>query len=518
MKKLNVKFYLTGIATLGLLWSCTNLEIEETDSLISEDVGSEFTGVDNPAESINGLYNNVYGQLGNQANLYALQEVSSDEFVVPTRGVDWGDNGVWRTLHAHSWTPIHQYVLDTWNEQNSNIFNSTSIIDPRSGASAQIVAEAKFLRAFAMFWVLDLYRQVPFRTPDQGPNEVPSVQTPQESVDFIIKDLTEAISDLPETGPVGEENRFASKAAANYLLAKVLLNKHVYLGTEPNPSDMTAVVNAVDAIKADGYELQPGYFEIFTEDLDTETIWWVRTGVGNRIWNTMHLTQNAPDQQGGGWNGWATLADFYNLFEGPADTNAPGSGQEERRGFVPANENDGPLAPNLGIGYGMLIGQQYDNDGTKLKERSGNDLVFTKEFPGLTGNPERTGVRVIKYHPVNGGFLNHEIMFRYSDAHLMKAEAILRGGSSSDAALALVNELRVIRNASPLGSLSEQEMLDERGRELYAEFWRRQDQIRFGKFTEAWDLKDASESFRTVYPIPATALLSNPNLVQNEGY
>jgi hypothetical protein len=504
-------------ASFVLMWSCTDLEIEETDSIIAESSG-EFTGVTDPAGSLDGLYNNTYGQLGNQANLYALNEVSTDEFVVPTRGVDWGDNGVWRTLHAHSWTPIHNYVLGTWNDLNSNIFNATTIIDDRSGASPQVVAEAKFLRAFSMFWILDLYRQIPFRTPDEGPDVNPTVLTAQEAVDFIAQDLNEAISDLPAIGPVGEDNRFASKASANFLLAKLLLNKHIYLGTPPDAGDMTGVVNAVDAIQADGYELQEGFFEIFTPDVDSETIWWARTGVGNRIWNTMHLTQNAPGQDGGGWNGWATLAEFYDLFEGPADTNAPGSGQEERRGFVPANENDGPLAPNLGIGYGLLIGQQYDNDGAKLKERSGNDLVFTKEFPGLVGNPERTGVRVIKYHPVNGAFTNHEIIFRYSDAHLMKAEAIQRGGSSGDDALALVNELRAIRGATPLGTLTEQDLLDERGRELYAEGTRRQDQIRFGKFAEAWDLKEASEEFRSVYPVPATALLSNPNLVQNPGY
>ena len=517
MKTIKIRPFLTITAAFTMMLSCTDLEIEESDSIIA-DASGEFTGVTDATSSLDGLYNNTYGHLGDQADLYALNEVSSDEFVVPTRGVDWGDNGVWRTLHAHSWTAIHTYVLNNWNELNSNIFNASIIIDDRSTASPDVVAQAKFLRAFSMYWILDLYRQVPFRTPDEGPSVNPTIFTPQEAIDFITNDLTEAIADLPATGPEGPANRFASKASGNFLLAKLLLNKHIYLGTAPDAGDMTGVVNAVDAINAEGYDLQAGFFELFTEDVDTETIWWARTAVGNRIWNTMHLTQNAPGQDGGGWNGWATLSDFYNLFEGPADTNAPGAGQEERRGFVPLNENDGPLAPNLGIGYGLLIGQQYDNDGTKLKERSGNDLVFSKEFPGLVGNPERTGVRVIKYHPVNGAFFEHEIIFRYADAHLMKAEAIQRGGTSGDDALALVNELRTIRQATPLGTLTEQDLLDERGRELYAEGVRRQDQIRFGKFTEAWDLKDVSEDFRTVYPIPSTALLSNPNLVQNPGY
>ncbi len=517
MKKVNFKFNtVLWVATSFLVLSCTDLELEESDSLIAP--SGEFSGVADPASALEGLYNNVYGQLGDQANLYALQEVTSDEFVVPTRGVDWGDNGVWRTLHDHSWNPIHTFVLNAWNQQNANVYNATTIIDSRSNATPEQVAGAKFIRAHAMFWIVDMYRQVPFRTPDEGPEVNPTIFTVDQSLELILQDLSEAIPNLPSTGPVGEENRFASKAAANYLLAKVLLNKHVYLETEPNAADMTAVVNAVDAIKADGYDLQSGYFDIFKPEVDTETIWWLRTGVGNRIWNSMHVTQNAPGQDGGGWNGWATLAEFYDLFEGPADSNLANSGQEERRGFVPLNTNDGPLTPNLGIGYGFLIGQQYDDDGTPLFQRSGNPLSFTREFPGLVGNTERTGIRVIKFHPVNGAFENHEVFFRYADAHLMKAEAIFRGGSSGDNALTLVNELRTIRSATPLGTLTEQDLLDERGRELYAEFWRRQDQIRFGKFANTWDLKENTEEFRKVFPIPATALLSNPNLVQNEGY
>src|SRR5690606_33554436 len=110
------------------------------------------------------------------------------------------------------------------------------------------------------------------------------------------------------------------------------------------------------------------------------------------------------------------------------------------------------------------------------------------------------------------------IIFRYSDAHLMKAEAILRGGSSGEDATALINELRAIRGASAFSSVDLPELLDERARELYTEGWRRNDMIRFGVFTDTWEFKENTEEFRVLYPIPATALVSNPNLVQNTGY
>lgn len=502
------------LSVLTLLMSCTDLEIEQTDSFFDENLSGEFAGVD-PAAALDGLYSDLRGQIQGQEGLYALNEVTSDELLVPTRGTDWGDNGVWRNLHDHNWNGLHRDVKNTWNDYNQNVYRASLIIDSRSGGSDQEVAEAKFLRAFSTFWIADLYGQAPFRTPDEGPDVDPSVKSRSEAIEFAIQDLTEALPDLPASGPSSSLTR-ATKASANYLLAKIYLNRHIYLGTTVDAADMTKVVDFVDAITADGFALESGYFDIFTNDLDTETILFTTSEVGPRIWNTLHYKQNSPDNEGGGWNGFTTLSEFYDTFEGDPNINEPGSGQEERRGFVPTDGS------NLGIGYGFLIGQQYDETGAAMTDRVGNQLDFTRELPGLLGNNEVTGIRLIKYHPVNGGFTGHQIVFRYADAHLMKAEAILRGGTASQTALGLVNELRAMRNANgntaPLTALSEQDMLDERGRELYGEFWRRNDLIRFGKFSETWEYKTNTDNYRVLFPIPATAIISNPNLVQNDGY
>ena len=107
---------------------------------------------------------------------------------------------------------------------------------------------------------------------------------------------------------------------------------------------------------------------------------------------------------------------------------------------------------------------------------------------------------------------------RYADVLLMKAEAIMRGGTSGETALDVVNQLRAVRGASALNSIDEATMLDERGRELYWEGIRRTDQIRFGTYTNTWSEKTAQEPFRTLFPIPQQAIDSNPNLVQNPGY
>lgn len=84
--------------------------------------------------------------------------------------------------------------------------------------------------------------------------------------------------------------------------------------------------------------------------------------------------------------------------------------------------------------------------------------------------------------------------------------------------LSLVNQVRERSNATPLNSLTLQDFLDERGRELAFEMSRRRDLIRFGQFTEPWEFKEASEDFRTLFPIPQNAIEANSNLEQNPGY
>ena len=530
--KIKKSFLLLG-AVLGLA-ACTDLELEETDSIFGEESG-EFTGVSDVESALSNVYNSIRGQLDTQENLYALNEVTTDEVVVPTRGTDWGDNGLWRSLHQQTWDANHQFLLNTWNAYNGNVFNLSAIIAPESNASPEQIAQAKFLRAFSMFWIMDLFGQVPFREVNEGPSVDPRVLSRAEAFEFILNDLNEALPNLPTAVPGPETNR-ANKAAAHFLLAKLYLNKHIYLDTgEAAVEDLNEVVEHVNAIGEDGFGLQSGYFEIFEPSVDTETIWYTTTGVGSKIWNGLHYNQTVPDNTGGGWNGFSTLAEFYELFEGPEDTNVLGSGQEERRGFVPVegtpvtategyfaggNDADGDgFVDGSDIGVGFLYGQQYQLDGTEETDRGGNPLFYTKDFPGLVGNPEDSGIRVLKWHPTNGAYTGHLILFRYADAYLMKAEAIFRGATNADVtALQMINALRELRQATPFTDLTEQDILDERGRELYKEMWRRNDLIRFGQFTDAWDMKPETEEFRTIFPIPSVALSSNPNLVQNTGY
>ena len=523
MKKINLKFFFTSLLFVAGLASCTDLTLEETDSFI--DPG--FQGLAASASAVDGLYNDLRGQFENQGNRHSFMEVTADAHIVPTRGTDWGDNGLWSSLHQHLWQPDHAFVIGVFDEWNRNQLNASQILDSRSNPTSEDIGHASFVRALSMWTILDFYGQVPFRDTSLPSASVPEVLSGQAAIDFILADVNTALANLPTAGPQsGEANSRATVAAAQFLKAKILLNKHVNLGGSPDSSDMAEVISLVDAITGAGYALQEGYFDLFRDSPDNETIWYLPSGVGNVIFNGLHY--NSLSQGGGGWNGFATLAEYYDMFEGDPNSNrmevdfTPLDGQEERRGGVPPM-GDGVLEDSQ-VGNGFLIGQQYAADGTPLTDRAGAPLTFKRDFldgdgnPNIINNDETTGIRVIKYNPRYGAFNGHKIIFRYADAHLMKAEALMRSGGDPTA---MVNELRVLRNATPIGSVTEQDMLDERGRELFAEGWRRQDLLRFNQYTSDWIFKAAGSVNNDTYklfPIPASQLLANPNLVQNPGY
>ncbi len=546
MKNNKFKKFSFALLAAAVVVSCTDLEIEETDSFIT----AGFVGLENPSSALEGLYNTIGGQLADQANTYALNEVTTDAQLIPTRGADWGDNGRWRKLHQHEWGLEESDIITPFEQWTSNQLAASQIIDDRSAASATDVLEARFLRAFSMWNTLQLFGQVPFRDTSLPSTEIPEVLSGAAAVDFIIADLDLAIAGLPNTAAgSGDELKKASSAAAKFLKARVLLNKHVYIGQldgtvgSPDSSDMAAVISLVDDIAASGFELQAGYFDIFRDTADSETIWATQSSVINLIYAPTHPNMWGLGG-GGGWNGFSTLAEYYDLFEGDPEQNRVEvdltrlDGQEERRGGTPPkglpftgtsgkDAVEGPGGPyewGSNTGSGFLINQQYDLDGTTLKDRQGFDLQFKRDFTDATGatnlinNNEQTGIRILKYNPRFGEGVQHKIQFRYADAHLMKAEALMRSGGDPTA---LVNELRVIREASPLGSVSESDVLAERARELYTENVRRIDLIRFGQYLRDWEFKvtpSIDNTTRLLFPIPLPQILANPNLVQNAGY
>lgn len=489
------KYLIAGVGALTLA-ACTDLKNAETDSIVRKESGGGFAA-GNPSELLISAYKDL-GAYTDQANIYALGQHPTAEMIPPTRGVDWGDNGVWRTLDQHTWDATHSWVTNAWNQLNQRIYKCNEII--ASNPSAAQKAEAQFLRAFNMFHVMDYWGQVPFREVTDGVDVNPKILTRSEAFDFILKDLTEALPNLPKAGPA-PVNAKASKAAANFLIAKMYLNKAVFKAAAPegpythSADDMAKVAAAVDAITADGYTIDPDYFAAFTADAKHESILNSDEGTPqNRWFMTLHYDQNPS-----GWNGFTTLADFYDTFK-----------DGDIRKGLPAKKDGSNYS---GIGLGFLIGQQYRDNGTAIVDsRSQKPLQFTRDVT-LAGTPTDKGIRAIKYHPATAG---KYILMRYSEAVLMKAEAMLRSGKANEG-LAIINDLRSKRKAEPIASLTENVMFEEIGRELYWEGGKRTVEIRFGKFTTGTGTL-IKEPYTVLYPIPSSAVVSNPNLKQNKGY
>jgi starch-binding outer membrane protein, SusD/RagB family len=512
-------YLLTGGVVLS---GCTDLSTEVEDGIGVEVVEGSTPPIPDPAAALTAVYNQLRPLRG-AGGTFALMGHSSDEMMGPTRGTDWSDFGVWRQLHAHTWDPSHSQVLNSWNDLNTGIFRATQVIDPRTTSTDRQIAEARFLRAFFAFYVMDLFGQVPFRAADAAPDAIPDVMDRPEAFDFIVEDLLAARPNLPNLTS-GFDAGTASREAVDFLLARLYLNRAVYTTSTPAspsagpytfaPADMDEVIARVQNIIDNPYTELTNFWDNFhwnNTDLSHELVFVKRENPGTDgnfttfAW-TLHYRQSPTNC----CNGFVILGDFYDMFE-PSDI--------RRRAYIPE------MTDSLGVWAGILEGQQYRrftgpaNPVQPLNDRGGNPLVFTREVSLFYSN-ERMGLRVVKYL-INPNQYNQPgtdfVFFRYADALLMKAEAHFRKGETG-AALAIVNEIRSNRGASVLTSLDEQTLLDERGRELYWEGWRRHDQVRFGVFTAAWEQKNPSGAHRVMFPIPQRALDTNPNLVQTQGY
>ncbi len=489
---------------LAFQLGCTKLDETLRDSLTVASSSVTAAGL------LQSAYESMNVTFQDQSRFWAAQEHTTDEAVGPTRGPDWDDNGVWRVLHAHTWNADHLFLRDTYRELLQTQFAASSVLD--KSPTPQQAAEARFIRALSMFCVLDGWDQVPYRADLTDLKQLPETLKGAGATDFILSEIDAIMNDLPD-GPAIKANKDAARA----LKMKLLLNRGVYTNRQTPtfaPGDMTAVITLADQIIASSraYSLTPNFFDNFGRDnytLSKELIYVLENTNGvrgccnlSRWYCTLHYNQKPS-----GWNGFTTLSDFYDKYE---------TADKRRESTYPGVTN----VSGLKVGY--LIGQQFDQNGTALTDRGGAPLAFTRDVKlRETGtNLEVTGIRVIKYPPDYQKEFpseNEYVIFRYADVLLMKAEALLRTNNAA-AALPIVNSIRARAGATNLASVNLDNLLDERGREMAWEGWRRNDLVRFGKFLNAWQEKAASGPERLLFPIPNEQLSVNPNLTQNPGY
>jgi hypothetical protein len=538
-------FIISSLVLVGI--SCTKL-----DQKLGGDV--VFTPSSGVATSLlNGTYNDLTGLLHGQDQIFSLMENTTDESLVPTRGGDWDDGGVWRVLHNHTWTAIHGQPISVFNGLGK--LESDALATLASSPTAVEADEAYFLRTVAQFYYLDLFGQVPYRTiAEYNSIKAAPVMDPASAIDTMTTTLNGIISRniLPATNAPYRANIDAAK----FLLMKVLLNKGAYLNRQAptfDDADMQQVVTLGTQIASSGkYSLTANYFDNFGPNNATtgkEAIWsWPNNGSSNNAginagginarW-MMTLHYNSWDKNntygGAGWNGFSTVADFYNTFEGHGDL-TPNTVIDTTKDSRIGGRSYPGVTSESGLRPGLLAGLQKNEAGVGEVDRHGNALTFTPEVSLVETNPvtlEISGIRVVKYPPdytaYSGGNQRNQLqIFRFADVVLMVAEAKLRQGTPDNAgALALVNTLRTTRGASTWASITlvnpdnvddPNTLLAERGRELYWESWRRQDLIRFGVFLKPWALKPSDDPKYLLFAIPSDQLVANPNLKQNAGY
>jgi len=285
------------------------------------------------------------------------------------------------------------------------------------------------------------------------------------------------------------------------LLAKLYLNAEIYTGTPY----WTEAEEACDSVIELGYSLQAHPLAPFiTENQDSpENIFTIPyeedTYQGfNLHMRTLHYNHNLTyAMTAGPWNGCAATEAHYNSYE------------------------DGDIRKE----EGFLVGQQYTIDGVEIFDATaGTNLVIDPYIPALQmdlsysyQNIRMSGARVSKFEIKKGAkdnLSNDFPIFRLADIYLMKAETMLRQNKSAAEALNYVNEIRERAEADlwSAGDLTLESLLAERGREMFFEGHRRQDQIRFGTFNNAWWEKSASSTDRNTFPVPQWAIDSNPNL------
>lgn len=458
-----------------------------------------------------------------QRNVYQVHfqvhEFTTDEAVVPARYGYVDQEGQWIRFHRHTWTSDDNWIELEWNYLFQAIGYSNQFINNMQDRDLsnmdlpvnkeQMIAEIRMVRALHYYWALSTFGNIPIVEEVGVPS--PPTQSSSEVFAFIENEINQSIPQLSEKGDPNWYGHF-TKSAARALLAKLYINAEVFTGT-PRWQD---AITTIDGVLNANFSLDANWndpFLVNNENSD-ENIFVVPFDASNAQGFNL-IQQNVHEnilfaKFNVDWYGWhkiSTQESFYHLYD----------------------DNDARINQ-------WIVGPQTytDENGEEqpIMSWEGEPMVVSPEISQLVNyeGGEAEGVMNMKYEMEDGALENMSndmVIFRLADLMLMKAEALMRlnGGAATSQAVDLVNQVRArsfdgsAQNAMyNTSSLTLDELLDERGRELAYEIHRREDLIRFDRFTDAWWEKDASEEYRELFPIPVKQLTANPQLEQNPGY
>ena len=463
------------------------------------------------------------GSTGYTRMQFYLQVASTDEAIIR-----WSDAGV-PDFHNMSWTPANTFNNAYYNRLGQQIAFANSFIDNAQALAsdpevAYYIAEARFIRAYAYYNVIDAFGKAPLVTSSKADLK-PAQNTRAELFNFVESELKDLEGKL-KAARANEYGR-VDVVAAQALLARLYLNAKVYIGQDKYTDCITyakkVIASSYSLNTTDANNNGTAYDELFLADnnsngaqnefiflasfdgLNTKTYGGTAFIIHGATGGNMNASSLGIND---GWSGLTAPKEFVNKFEVSA-----------------RNSNNEPTAWKDKRAMFYTDGQTYEN--TDLKDFTKSGYAITK-FKNITSTGA-TGKDPEKKFPDTDLPL-----IRLAEVYLTYAEAVLRGGTGGDRATALgyINQLRSRAYGNASGNIADSDLtldfiLDERARELYWEGLRRTDLIRYGKFTGGaylWSFKGGAASgvavpdYRNLYPIPQDARTANENLTQNTGY
>ena len=531
--------------TLCLLTAGCSLEENPRDQIEEE---AAYTNADALfRNTVATLYNYIGGSedgeglQGTCRGIYDLQTFASDEAMVPTRGTDWYDGGIWQQLYCHTWNAGHQTFKLSWlylykvitlcNRSIEQLDEHKQLLDDQTLTAYK--SEVQALRAIYYWYLLDLFARVPIITSSEKIPGKLQLADRSQVFTFVVKELQESSAHLAKHNSVARGDYYCriTYPVACFVLAKLMLNAEVYADddwTDSQRPDGKAMrfdingqmMNAWEAtlyycneLKDFGFRLEDQYSNNFivSNENSCENIWTIAMDKDIyyneqqcffRSWHYRH----AAAYHFSGENGACATKRTLEIFN-------YGTDEEDKR---------------FALNY--WAGTVYDNNQQVVTDRKGEPFIYYPDEVALdlSGSPyvETAGARIKKYEidknaTKDGKLMDNDIvLFRYADVLLMSAEAKLRNGADGQADFDAVRS----RARMPKRALSMETLLDERLLELCWEGWRRQDMIRFRQYKSLFtgdeydDPVDESDGHTTVFPIPADILILNPNFTQNKGY
>ena len=535
------RFYnIFAIAIAMIMTSC--LTEDPRDQLYEDDIYNNANNIYINAVAV--LYNYIGGSADSEGlqgtcrGLYDYNTLTTDEAMIPIRGGDWYDGGLWENMYQHKWNPNDLPLYNTWKYLYKVIVlsnKSLSIIDKYSHhltmeQKTAYEAEVRAIRALFYYYIIDMYGRVPLVTSyEQAQNEV--LQSERSEVfRFIVNELQEVMNLLPNerSNKMGNYYGRVTTPVVHFLLAKLALNAEIYCDdnwTDGVPQNGKEIFFTVDGEQLNAWQTCIRYCDKLAEagyqlEGDYSYNFAVHNENSNENIFTIPLDKNLY------------AAQFWYLFRSRHYNHGGALGGSSENG-TSAN-----ISTVLAYGYGTdKVDTRFEkNFYAGIVEVDGKTIMMDNGKPleyhplelklNLTGSPyvKTAGARMAKYevdrtsHSDGRQPDNDIVLFRYADALLMKAEAKARNGE--DGSLEL-NEVRN-RVGMPYRKATLENILEERLLELVWEGWRRQDLVRFGLYHKSYDqriqLPDEGNGYTTVFPIPQKSIDLNPKLKQNVGY